>query len=186
MGLPSSGAISIGGVHNELQVATYSLRALSAELGKTSPDALTEFYGYSLPTATINMSQNIGQLYDGCSMSMDSFGHFESTDPNGGYQGPYNGSFTSNTERGANAGTFLTFGGSSSATVRGKSSVSVTAFGHGYGACPCQPMYVYINVNGVRRANTNATCGYVQIGYSFTASPGSTHNVEIGVYYGSV
>jgi hypothetical protein len=184
MGLPSSGAISIGGVHNELQVATYSLRALSAELGKTSPDALTEFYGYSLPTATINMSQNIGQLYDGCSMSLDSFGHFEGVSPSGVYIGPYGGPISSNSEGGG--GTFLTFGGSSSAVVRGKSSVSVTAFGHGYGACPCQPMYVYINVNGVRRANTNATCGYVQIGYSFTASPGSTHNVEIGVYYGSV
>lgn len=186
MALPSSGAISIGAVHNELQVSTYSLRALSAELGKSSPDALTEFYGYALPTATINMSQNTGQLYDGCSMSMDSYGQFVGTDPNGGYIGPYGGSGTTNTERGSNAGTFLTFGGSASATVRGKSTVTVSAFSNGYGISPCQPIYSYINVNGVRRANANTTAGYVGISYSFTATPGATYTVEIGVWYGSV
>jgi hypothetical protein len=50
-------------------------------------------------TATINMSQNTGQLYDGCSMSMDGYGWFNSTDPNFGGQGAFDGSFISSTER---------------------------------------------------------------------------------------
>jgi hypothetical protein len=52
MALQSSGAISISQIRNE-QVnyggfgSTYSLRALSSNAGKGTPDAMSEFYGYS-------------------------------------------------------------------------------------------------------------------------------------------
>ena len=136
--------------------------------------------------ATVNMSQNVGQLYDGCSMSMDSYGYFEGSNPDGGYSGPYGGSYMTNTERGSNAGTFLTFGGSCSASIRGASGVTVSAFSNGYGLSPCQPIFSFINVGGVRRANANTNAGAVGISYSFTASPNTTYSVEIGLGYGSV
>lgn len=185
--LPSTGAISISQIAQELvNVGSYSLRALSANAGKSIPDSISEFRGYQLGTAAVNMSQNVGQLYDGCSMSMDSYGWIVSTDPNFGYQGPFSGNFMSNTESGTNAGTFLTFGGSCSLTVHGRYGVTIYASSNGYGASPCQPIYSFINVGGIRRANTNTNSGYTEISYSFTASPSTTYSVEIGLWYGSV
>ena len=52
MALPSSGPLSIADIRNE-QVnnggfaSSYSLRQLSANAGKSSPDSISEFYGYS-------------------------------------------------------------------------------------------------------------------------------------------
>lgn len=52
MALQSSGAISISQIRNE-QVnyggfgSTYSLRSLSSNAGKGTPDSMSEFYGYS-------------------------------------------------------------------------------------------------------------------------------------------
>ncbi len=52
MALPSSGPLSIGDIRNE-QVnnggfaSSYSLRQLSSNAGKSTPDAISEFYGYS-------------------------------------------------------------------------------------------------------------------------------------------
>ena len=184
--LPSAGPISISQIRQELLTNDGSLRALSSRASKGTPDSMSEFRGYQWPTSTVNMSQNVGQLYDGCSMSMDSYGWFVSTDPNFGYQGPYEGSFISSTERGANAGTFLTFGGNCSATVHGSYGVTIYASSNGYGLSPCQPIFSFINVDGVRRANTNTNSGYTEISFSFTANPGTTYNVEIGLGFGSV
>lgn len=52
MPLQASGPISISQIRTELiNVSTlYSLRALSAAANKTSPDAMSEFYGYSACT----------------------------------------------------------------------------------------------------------------------------------------
>lgn len=55
MALQSSGAISISQIRNE-QVnngigSTYSLRQLSANAGKGTPDYMSEFYGYSAAPA---------------------------------------------------------------------------------------------------------------------------------------
>jgi len=49
MPLQGSGAISISQIRTELinVNASYSLRTLSSAAGKTSPDAMSEFYGYS-------------------------------------------------------------------------------------------------------------------------------------------
>lgn len=52
MALPSSGQLSIADIRNE-QVnnggfaSTYSLRQLSSNAGKSTPDAISEFYGYN-------------------------------------------------------------------------------------------------------------------------------------------
>jgi hypothetical protein len=52
MPLPSSGAISISQIRTELGTSSGSLRTLSSIAGKSTPDAMSEFYGYS---ASINV-----------------------------------------------------------------------------------------------------------------------------------
>jgi len=47
MALPSSGTISISQIRTELGTSDGSLRNLSALAGKSTPDAMSEFYGYS-------------------------------------------------------------------------------------------------------------------------------------------
>ena len=47
MPLQSSGPISISQIRTELGSGSYSLRTLSAAAGKSTPDAMSEFYGYS-------------------------------------------------------------------------------------------------------------------------------------------
>ena len=60
MALPSSGTLSISQIRNEqvnngLLNSTYSLRQLSANAGKSSPDAISEFYGYGLTTSNLQL-----------------------------------------------------------------------------------------------------------------------------------
>jgi hypothetical protein len=47
MPLQSSGAISVGQIRSELGSSSGSIRTLSAAAGKSTPDAMSEFYGYS-------------------------------------------------------------------------------------------------------------------------------------------
>lgn len=47
MSLPSSGPLSINQIRTELGSGSYSLRTLSSAAGKSTPDAISEFYGYS-------------------------------------------------------------------------------------------------------------------------------------------
>lgn len=47
MPLPSSGSLSINQIRVELGSGSYSLRTLSAAAGKSTPDAISEFYGFS-------------------------------------------------------------------------------------------------------------------------------------------
>lgn len=47
MALPSSGQISISQIRTELGTSDGSLRNLSSLAGKSTPDAMSEFYGYS-------------------------------------------------------------------------------------------------------------------------------------------
>ena len=47
MALQSSGPISIDDIRTELSSSSGSLRTLSAAAGKSTPDAMSEFYGYS-------------------------------------------------------------------------------------------------------------------------------------------
>lgn len=52
MALPSSGTISIDDIRTELSNTSGSLRTLSAAAGKSTPDAISEFYGYTSFSAT--------------------------------------------------------------------------------------------------------------------------------------
>jgi hypothetical protein len=52
MALPSSGQISINDIRNEIGTSNGSLRALSNDAGFSTPDAMSDFYGYS---ANINL-----------------------------------------------------------------------------------------------------------------------------------
>jgi len=46
MPLPSSGALGIGAIRTELGSGSGSLRTLSSLAGFSTPDAISEFYGY--------------------------------------------------------------------------------------------------------------------------------------------
>jgi hypothetical protein len=47
MALPSSGQLSINDIRTELGTSEGSLRSLSSTAGFSTPDAISEFYGYS-------------------------------------------------------------------------------------------------------------------------------------------
>ncbi len=181
MALQGSGTISIGNIRGELSTSDGSLRNLSATAGKGIPDAISEFYGYSFAPAYVTMSMPYGgSVYDGCYMSMDSYAYFEGTGPSGQYIGPWGDYIAYNTD--GFGGTFITYGGSSAASVRANSTVTIVNSSNGYGACPCQAMYNIINVNGTRVSTVNAGCGTDSY-YSFTAASGVTYDVQIGVWF---
>ena len=71
MALQSSGAISISQIKTELGSSSNSLRTLSAAAGKSAPDAMSEFYGYS----------SIPDLYSTVSLTMGDSGSGTPTDP---------------------------------------------------------------------------------------------------------
>jgi len=60
MALQSSGAISISQIKTELGSASNSLRTLSSQAGKSTPDAMSEFYGY----ASESMTAEQATVYD--------------------------------------------------------------------------------------------------------------------------
>lgn len=64
MPLPSSGAISISQIRTELGTSSGSLRTLSSLAGKSTPDAMSEFYGYS-NAVTVNIDYYLPS-YVGC------------------------------------------------------------------------------------------------------------------------
>jgi hypothetical protein len=72
MALPSSGPLSISAIRNEQvnncgYASTYSLRQLSANAGFSSPDAISEFYGYGLVTSglVLQLDASIASSYPG-------------------------------------------------------------------------------------------------------------------------
>lgn len=73
MPLQSSGAISISQIKSELGSSSNSLRTLSSIAGFSTPDAMSEFYGYSsesmngLTDAAMDAYQSYGDWYCGCS-----------------------------------------------------------------------------------------------------------------------
>jgi len=70
MALQSSGEISIGDIRTEIGSSSGSLRTLSAAAGKSTPDAISEFYGYSHVTLT-SFSSSINSNFAGvCSESI--------------------------------------------------------------------------------------------------------------------
>ncbi len=75
MALQSSGAISISQIRTELGSSSYSLRTLSAAAGFSTPDAMSEFYGYASESMTgitgnAQDAVNYGGYYCGCSENL--------------------------------------------------------------------------------------------------------------------
>lgn len=52
MPLPSSGQLSFSAIKDETSSSTFSLRDMSAIAGFSTPDAVSEFYGYGVVTYT--------------------------------------------------------------------------------------------------------------------------------------
>jgi len=70
MALQSSGSISISQIKAELSSSSSSLRTLSAAAGKSAPDGMQEFYGFSaLETFSSSTGGNIGSV---CALSIGS------------------------------------------------------------------------------------------------------------------
>lgn len=76
MALPSSGPISISQIKAELGSGSNSLRALSAAAGKSTPDAMSEFYGYSPPATCYNASLGFNRTNRTTACSNYNFGIF--------------------------------------------------------------------------------------------------------------
>ena len=65
MPLPSSGPLGIGAIRTELGTSNGSLRYLSGLAGFSTPDAMSEFYGYAAGGANIIMDLNIDNFLPG-------------------------------------------------------------------------------------------------------------------------
>ena len=83
MALPSSGALSISAIKTELDSSSNSLRTLSGLAGFSTPDAISEFYGYSALTAITLSNDFFDDTEQGCSEGPDSetSSFYSSTDP---------------------------------------------------------------------------------------------------------
>lgn len=93
MALPTSGPISISAIKTELGSTLNSLRALSGLAGKSSPDSISEFYGFSNnPTAYLytiiayNGYTTVTGSYTSKTGGVNTFSFYNSS-PNGGAVG---------------------------------------------------------------------------------------------------
>jgi hypothetical protein len=132
--------------------------------------------------ANVSLSQNVGQLYDGCSISIDTYGWMEGTAANGNAFSAFSSgdTLTTNGERGANNGTYITFGvdygGYSTAKARtyigaNPNNVTVSSVIATGAYAPCTTMYTFIDVNGVRRTTGFYSQGNnVQVNFTFSPS----------------
>ena len=103
MALQTSGAISISQIKAELSSSSNSLRDLSAAAGKSSPDAMSEFYGYSAyvppPSTYYSGSWYGGTEASGTPNDAASFHNFGSFGANPPYY-PYQDYFDYNLDSG--------------------------------------------------------------------------------------
>ena len=83
MALPSSGAISISQIRTELGSSSGSLRTLSAAAGKSTPDAMSEFYGYSA-AYVYNFGDDGGTSTTCCGISAGSTAYASTNSPTTG------------------------------------------------------------------------------------------------------
>jgi hypothetical protein len=126
---------------------------------------------------SVIMYHDIGQIG-----AIDSYGFFRTITTDGGiinegYTQPPATSF--NTEKGANVGTFSTFGGNSgTSNVGGNQAIQIWSYinyasSTGYTA--------YIKVNGIEVASIIHTGGAQFAFYSQTCSPGASYTINIGI-----
>jgi len=136
----------------------------------------------STPTqlvGSVTMYHDIGQIGD-----VDSYCGIITYNTNGtfiGFYGVNSGATSFNTERGANAGTFLTFGGNSGTTnVGGNQPIIIYSYIN-YG--PATGYTAYIKVNGVEVASIVHTGGEQAATYTQICNPGSSYTVNCGIRY---
>ena len=114
MALQSSGAISISQIKTELGSCSNSLRALSAAAGKSTSDAMSEFYGYSGSGAYVYGCPQL--IFDFSRTSYYSNSGTSIADLSGnGYNGTFStgtGNGTATTVSGYNGAGFLNLPGS--------------------------------------------------------------------------
>jgi hypothetical protein len=128
---------------------------------------------------SVTMYHDIGQIGP-----VDSYGFFRTFNSDGANIREYNTfapATSFNTERGANNGTFLTFGGNTGTTnVGGNQAIQIWSFIN-YSAATGYTAYV--KVNGVDVATIVHTGGEQYAFYSQTCSPGTSYTVNIGIRY---
>jgi hypothetical protein len=131
-----------------------------------------------LPGSVI-MYHDIGQIGN-----IDSYGFFRTSNSDGaimneGYTQPP--ATTYNTEKGANVGTFLTFGGySGTNNVGGNQAINIWSYINQEGGA-ATGYTAYVKVNGVEVASIIHTGGAQFAFYSQTCSPGTSYTVNIGI-----
>jgi len=83
MALPSSGSLSISAIKTELGSSSNSLRTLSGLAGFSTPDAISEFYGYSSLTAITLSEIGFNDTEQGCTEGSNSetASYYSTTDP---------------------------------------------------------------------------------------------------------
>ena len=85
MALQSSGAIAISQIKAELGSPSNSLRTLSSLAGKSTPDAMSEFYGYS---AAPPYNEGLNITYQSSNMNLSFLQDFDNP-PYGSWQNNY-------------------------------------------------------------------------------------------------
>jgi hypothetical protein len=140
------------------------------------------------PTPTNTPTQLVGSVimyHDiGSIGPVDSYGFLRTYSTSGAYIGDFGvnpGGTSFNTERGANAGTFLTYGGNSGTTnVGGNQPINIWSF---INYSSATGYTCYIKVNGVEVSSIIHTGGEQYAFYSQTCNPGSSYTVNIGIRY---
>jgi hypothetical protein len=136
------------------------------------------------PTPT-QLVSNITMYHDiGSIGPVDSYGMFRTYNSDGASMSEFGTSYPAtsfNTERGANNGTFLTFGGNSGTTnVGGAAYIQFFSF---INYSSATGYTCYIKVDGVEVASLIHTGGEQMAFYQFYPSPGTSHTANIGIRY---
>ena len=87
MALPSSGPLSINNIRTELGISSGSLRTLSSTAGKSTPDSISEFYGYSSAPPiylSVSVSESSATFATSDGAALNSFNYSTSQSVSGG------------------------------------------------------------------------------------------------------
>lgn len=170
MALQGSGAISLSQIRNELvsQNSSYSLRSLSATAGKSTPDSMSEFYGYQGQTyVTVTVHEPDGGFW---APSYDPWGNYA-----GGWYGDHY-AWIYNESTGFQD--TLTFGGTNSYTFLSGQSIVITSY---FGSISWDTGYMmtyqaYVSNGSYDVANAITTIGgNAEAVYRFTTAPNTNY-----------
>lgn len=135
MALPSSGAISISQIKTELGNSSGSLRTLSAAAGKSTPDAMSEFYGYSA-AYVYNFGDDGGTTSTCCGISATSTAYASTNTPVSGTVFYSNPSLTTIFPMSGYSGLFIKFKLTSASTyTKARFNLSTSAIAAATAAC---------------------------------------------------